>query len=268
MSQIDPKSVSFPSLPIVTPDLPRRSRRDKYGGLFYLGITGLIVVVTLLSWFGYRMWSLRDVWTNIYVLHDADKPEEARVQAAFDLSRDPRVEQGQLWEMSLRRGLPDLARYILGEGVGADLVAENPWDYASAVALSPEWPGWLRLVLVRPLAYAATRGHAISRELLGELCRKNDPNDPIIRLWALYALAVENKPDPQTMIEIERVAGTEGPNRELAQLLLSAVHSDESKRVEILDQATLWLRTHHPEASRLWRGWTVHDRKLVHATSD
>jgi hypothetical protein len=263
----DPSEASrpnFPSLPIVTPDVPRRSRQDKYGALFYLGITGLVVLVALLGWFGYRIWSLRDVWTNIYVLHDAEKPEEARVQAAFALSRDPRVEQGQLWEMSLRRGLPDLARYVLGEGIGADLVAENPWDYAQAVAFSPDWPGWLRLVLARPLAYATTKGHDVSREVLGDLCRQDDP---VIRLWALYALAVESRPDPQTVVEIEKAAQAEGPNRELAQLLLSAIHSHEQKRIEILDQATLWLRTHHPDARRVWWGWTVQDQRLVHARS-
>jgi hypothetical protein len=259
----DPSEASrpkFPTLPIVTPDAPRRTPRDKYGALFYLGITGLVVLCALVGWFGYRIWSLRHVWSNIYVLHDAEKPEEARLQAAYALSRDPRVEQGQLWEMSLRRGLPDLARYVLGEGIGADLVAEDPWDYASAVALSRDWPGWLRLVLVRPLAYATTKGHDVSREMLGELCRQDDP---VIRLWALYALAVESRPDPQTVVEIERVAQTEGPNRELAQLLLSAVRADEAGRLAILDQATVWLRSHHREASRLWQGWTVRDQTLV-----
>jgi hypothetical protein len=251
---------NFPTLPIVTPDVPRRSRRDRYGALFYLGITGLVVLSALIGWFGYRMWSLRDVWSNIYVLHDAEKPEEARVQAAYALCRDLRVEQGQLWEMSLRRGLPDLARYVMGEGIGAELVAENPQEYASAVARSPDWPGWLRLVLARPLAYATTKGHDVSRELLGELCRQDDP---VIRLWALYAIAVESRPDPQTVVEIEKVAQAEGPNRELAQLLLSAVRSDEAGRLAILDQATLWLRSHHHEASRLWRGWVVRDQTLV-----
>jgi hypothetical protein len=264
MNSSDTNSSSFPGLPIVSPDLPQRSQRQKYGALFYLGITGLAVVVMLVGWFGYHVWSFRDVWTNVYVLHDADQPEERRVQAAFTLSRDPRVEQSQLWEMSLRRGLPELARYVLGEGIGTKLVAEDPGGYVSAVAMSPDWPGWLRLVLVRPLAYAATEGHTISREMLGELCRQNDP---VIRLWALYALAVLNRPDPQTVVEIERVAQAEGPNRELAQLFLTAIHTDEPHRLETLDNATRWIRSHHPDASRLWRGWKVQDSTLARSAS-
>ena len=85
-------------------------------------------------------------------------------------------------------------------------------------------------------------GAAVPYELLGELCRQDDP---VIRLWARYAIAVESRPDPQTVVEIEKVAQAEGPNRELAQLLLSAVSADEARRLAILDQATLWLRNHH-----------------------
>jgi hypothetical protein len=260
MNSSDTNHPAFPNLPIVNPDLPRRSRRDKYGTLFFLGIAGLAVLTALVGWFGYKMWSLRDVWANVYVLHDGEQPEEARVQAAFALSRDPRVEQDQLWEMSLRRGLPDLARYVLGEGIGAKQVAEDPYGYVAAVAMSPQWPVWLRLVLLRPAAYAATEGHALSREMLGELCRQGDP---IIRLWALYALAVQERPDPQTVVEIERVAQADGPCRELAQLFLSAIHADQPRRLAILHEATLWNRSHHPDASRIWRGWTVRDQRLV-----
>jgi hypothetical protein len=265
MNTSNSEKSSFPTLPIVTLDPPQRSQRDKYGTLFYLGILGLAVALSVVGWFGYRMWALRDVWANIYVLHDAGEPEERRVQAAFALSQDPRVEQSQLWEMSLRRGLPGLARYLLGEGIESKFVAEDPGGYVSAVAMSPDWPSWLRLVLVRPLAYAATDGHTISREMLSELCRQNDP---IIRLWALYALAVQNRPDPQTVVEIEKVAQAEGPNRELAQLFLSAIHSDEPHRPELIDKATVWVRAHHPDAGRLWRGWVIQDRRLIRVRSE
>jgi hypothetical protein len=265
MNSTNPNPSSLPSLPIVTPDLPRRSQSDKYGSLFYLGISGLIVVITFVGWFGYRTWMLRDVWANVYVLHDAREPEASRIQAAFHLSRDPRVEQGQLWEMSLRRGLPELARYILAEGIGSKLVAEDPTGYTTAVVMSPDWPAWLRLVLLRPLAYAATAGHTISREKLGELCRRDDP---IVRLWALYALAVQNQSDPQTVVEIEHVAQADGPNRELAQTLLSAIHSEEAQRFALLDQATAWNRTHHPDASRLWDGWIIRDQRPAKAEAE
>ena len=255
---------NFPSLPIINAPVPGRSQREKYGSMLYLGTAGLFVVFALVGWFGYRFWTMRDVWAQVYVLHDAKATDEARLQAAFTLSRDPRVEQRQLWEMSLRRGLPELARYILAEGIGTELVAEDPQGYVSAVALSPDWPSWLRLVLTRPMAYAATAGHTISRETLAELCRKDDP---IIRLWALYALAVQIKPDPQTVVMIEKASQEGGPLKDLADLFLSALRADETKRPAFLDRATEWNRSHHPEASRLWQGWTIRDGKLVRAPS-
>jgi hypothetical protein len=250
----------FPSLPIVSPDVPRRTQREKYGATLYLGLAGLLIILALVGWFGYRFWTMRDVWARVYVLHDAKASEEARLQAAFALSRDPRVEPRQLWEMSLRRNLPDLARYILADGIGTALVAEDAQGYVSAVALSPDWPSWLRLVLARPMAYAATAGHTISRETLSELCRQDDK---ITRLWALYALAVQSNPDPQTVVMLEKASSEGGPLKELADLFLSALRADESRRPEILDRATAWNRAHHPEAARVWQGWAVQGGKLV-----
>jgi hypothetical protein len=261
MNSSEPKRSAVPSLPIINnPLAPARSQREKYGTLFCLGILGLIVLVTLVGWFGYRVWLLRDVWAKIYVLNDAREPEARRIQAAFSLGHDPRVEQRQLWDLSLSRGLPELARDILAEGIGAELVAEDPQGYVTAVAHSPDWPDWLRLALARPMAYAATRGHAISRERLGELCRLDDP---ILRVWALYALAVQSRPDPQTAVEIERVAKSSAPQHELAELLLAAIRTDEARRLEILDRATLWNREHHPATARLWQGWAVREGTLV-----
>jgi hypothetical protein len=250
----------LPSLPIVTPDPPARSAREKYGTLFYAGCIGLVGLLALLSWFAYRAWTLREVWANVYVLHDAARSDDDRIQAAFSLSRDPRVEQAQLWELSLRRDLPELARYVLAEGIGTELVASDPQGYVSAVARSEDWPDWLRLVLARPLAYASTKGHAISRERLGELCRRSDT---ILRVWALYALAVQPRPDPQTVVEIEQVARSSGPEHELAERLLAAVRVGETERIAILDEATLWNREHHPDASRLWKGRAVRGGRIV-----
>ena len=157
MNSSEPNRSSFPSLPIINnPQAPARSQREKYGTLFYLGILGLIVLVTLVGWFGYRVWSLRDIWAKVYVLIDAREPEALRIQAAFSLGHDPRVEQKQLWDLSLRRGIPEFARDILAEGIGAELLAEDPQGYVTAVARSPDWPDWLRLALARPTAYAAT----------------------------------------------------------------------------------------------------------------
>ena len=202
MNFSDPNLLQVPSLPIINPELPRGARgkvrlpvlpgdRGAGGpgdarGLVWL--SGVVVTRRLGQ--------------------DLRAERCPRTRSAADSGRLPPwprrpVEQRQLWDLSLRRGLPELARAILAEGIGDDLVAEDPQGYVTAVARSPDWPDWLRLALARPMAYAATRGHAISRERLGELCRLNDP---VLRLWALYTLAVQPRPDPQTVVEIERVA--------------------------------------------------------------
>jgi hypothetical protein len=256
---------SLPSLPIVSPDPPKRSEHQKYGSLYVAGLAGLVIVTLLVGWFGYRAWSLRDVWAKVYILHDTARTEDERIQAAFELARDPRFEQRQRWETSLRLGLPDLARYLLAEGVGSELVAEDPQAFVSAVARSQDWPDWLRLALTRPLAVASTEGHTISRERLGELCRLGDP---VIRLWALFALAVQPRPDPQTMVEIEQVShDAAAPEHELAGMLLEAIRGRQGDRLTILARAADWNREHHPETLRLWRGWRLVEGRLEH-TSD
>ena len=113
---------SFPSLPIINAPVPGRSQREKYGSMLYLGIAGLFVVL------GPRR------LVRLSVLDDARRlgrrstcfttprrPTRRGCRRPSRLSRDPRVEQRQLWEMSLRRGLPELARYILAEGIGTEL---------------------------------------------------------------------------------------------------------------------------------------------------
>ncbi len=245
----------FPSLPIVTPDPPRKSQAEKYGLALYLGLGGLVVLLALIGWFGWRVWSMRPVWRNVYVLNDRQAPTELRIQAALDLSRDHRVEPRQLWDLSLHRDLPPLARYILAEGISADLVAADPLGYASAVARSEDWPEWLRLVLARPMAYAASQGHTLSRERLAELCRLDDPQ---LRLWALYALAMQSRPDPAPKAKILRLADEPGPDRELAQLFEKALSApDAPGRALILDEATAWTRARHPAVRPLWDGWTL-----------
>jgi hypothetical protein len=255
---------SFPSLPIVTPDPPPRTQTEKYGLLLYIGFGGLVVLLYLIGWFGYRVWAMLPVWRNVYVLNDAKAPEGSRIQAAFDFSRDPRVEPRQLWDLCLHRDLPDLARYILAEGISADLVAADPQGYASAVARSEGWPDWLRLVLTRPMAYAATRGHALSRERLAELCRLGDPQ---LRLWTLYALALQPHPDPDTKAEIEKLASEPGPDRDLARIFEKALAAEGPGRLDALDEATYWTRSHHPGASRLWNGWNLNDSRIERAAS-
>ena len=76
--------------------------------------------------------------------------------------------------MSLERDLPDLARYLLAESVSAGLSRpRSPNVRVTAVARSPDWPDWLRLLLARRLTYGAGRGYAIPREALDELAGGN-----------------------------------------------------------------------------------------------
>jgi hypothetical protein len=257
----DPLRTTFPALPIVTPDPPQRAQREKYGSLFYLGIAGLFVVLALVGWFAYGVWSLRDVWAHVYVLHDRQRPEAERIQAAYALSHDRRVTDRQLWDISLRKDLPPLARYVTAEALTAEAVAADPRGYVISVARSEGWPDWLRLLLVRPLAYAAARGDPLPREPVQELVQNPDP---ALSLWAAFAaLAHAPDPDPATLARIENVVRADGPNRELARLLLGALQSPAKQQQGLLDEATQWLRTHHPGAARLWAGWEIRAPSLV-----
>ena len=151
MSQFDNGPFKFPTLPILSPaevlPPPRLSQREKYGGLFYVGIAGLVLLCLMVGWFAYGFWSLRDVWEDVYVLHNPKRTEADRVQAAFRLSHDPRVNDGQRMEICLRRDVPDLARYLLAEAISTDAVASDPRSFSLAVARSSDWPDWLRLLL-------------------------------------------------------------------------------------------------------------------------
>jgi hypothetical protein len=258
-----PSGFKFPVLPIVSPgeDQARLSTREKYGGLFYLGVVGLAILVTLVAWFAWGAWSLRGVWSNVYVLHDRNRPDPARIQAAYALSRDPRVNQRQYWDISLRRSLPPLARYVLAEALTAEAVQSDPRGYALAVARSEGWPVWLRLLLTRPLAYAAAHGVPIPVSALREL--RDRGYDPAINLWVDFALAASRPPDGEARAALARAAASEAPDRAHAQMLLDALSAEGSEQIRRLDEATLWLRTHHPDAASVWAGWRVEGERLV-----
>ncbi len=166
----------FPILPIVTPDPPPRSRSqaERFGALFYLGVVGLIVLLTLVGWFGWSVWTLRSIWWNVYVLHDPKRPDADRNAAAYAFSHDPAVNQRQLWDVALRKDLPPLARYVVAEGLTDEAAAADPKGYGLAVVRSEGWPDWLRLLLLRPLAYRAAAGHPLPREALAELRQTRD----------------------------------------------------------------------------------------------
>lgn len=255
-----PREVVFPSLPIVTPDPAPRSAREKYGGLFTFGLAGLFVLVLLLTWFAYGVWAMRDVWRNVYVLHDARRPEAERIEAAYALSRDPRVNQRQRWDICLRKSLPPLARYVVAEGLTADAVADDPRGYALSVARSEGWPDWLRVVLARPLAYASGRGSPVAREPLVELSKSADP---AVSLWARFALAASTDGDSEAGASLENESHRDGPYREFARLLFDALKCRYDERTAALDRATRWLRDHHPDCARLWAGWEVRAGHMV-----
>jgi hypothetical protein len=258
-----PSGFNFPVLPIVTPgeSEPRLSARDKYGGLFYLGVIGLAILVTLVAWFAWGAWSMRAVWSNVYVLHDRTRPEAERIAAAYALSRDPRVNQRQYWDICLRRPLPALARYLLAEALTAEAAASDPRGYALAVGRSEDWPVWLRLLLARPLAYAAAQGVPIPSRELREL--RDRHHDPAIDLWVDFALAASRPADGEARAELARAAASDIPDRALAQKLLDALWSEGTERTRRLDEATRWLRTHHPEALKVWAGWRLDGERVV-----
>jgi hypothetical protein len=241
--------ISFPKLPILDSVPPPRTQREKYGGLFYLGIGGLAVLVLMIAWFGYRAWQLRDVWALVYTLHDPKRSDGERIESARRLSLDRRVSDRQLMEMCLRRDLPERARYMLAEAVRTEAVAHNPREYALSVALSQDWPDWLRLVLARRLAYGATRGYAIPELALTELSKHTDP---MIRLWALYTLAEMPGLKTDAAAKLAEAARTPDDNGKLATMLLEARDGPPDERERRLDEATIWLRHHHPPAASIW----------------
>jgi hypothetical protein len=258
---IDSTNSQFPTLPIVTPDPPRRSAQEKYGSLFYLGVAGLVVIAGLVGWFAWNAWALRAVWGNVYALHDEGRSEASRINAAYALSHDLRINQRQLWDISLRKPLPPLARYVVAEALTAEAAVADPQAYGAAVARSEGWPAWLRFLLTRPMAYAAALDLPVARRSLAELAENPDH---ATALWARFALAVGPEGDPRSASALRLAAASEGPDRALAGLLVDALDATrEPERRKALNDATVWLRVHHAEAARLWNGWEERDGHLV-----
>lgn len=248
---------AFPTLPIVTPDPPaaaRRSVSERYGTLFYLGLGGLALLVVMVGWFAVSAWNARSLWINVYILHDESRPDSERIEAAYRLSRDPKVNQRQLWDIALRKPLPPLARYVVAEALTAEAAVADPHAYGTAVSRSEGWPDWLRLLLLRPIAYAAAMGLPVDRPSLQELSRNAEPS---IGLWATAALALGPVGEREARDALVKAARSEGPLRELASILSQAAESrNERARLDLLDQATRWLRSGQPDISRLWAGWS------------
>jgi hypothetical protein len=264
MSDLPDKPFKFPDLPILSSGPPApppaRGQREKYGGLFYLGIGGLVVMVLLVGFFAYGVWTHRDLWADVFTLHDARRPVADRIQAAFRLSRDPRLSDAQLQQMALERDLPELARYLLAEAVSTEAVAHDPRAFALEVAKSPGWPDWLRLLWARRLVYGSARQYAIPRDAVLELSRHDDL---MIRAWALAAFAASPNAAPEAAAELDQAAQAPGEAGQLAARLSAALKAPAPTREPQLDDATEWMRRHHAQAAEVWRGWELKDGKLV-----
>jgi hypothetical protein len=218
-------------------------------------------LVGLILWFAHGVWRLRDVWSDVYVVHDPLRTEAERVEAALRLCHDSKLSDSQLMETCLRRGLPDLARYLLAEAVSTEAVAQDPRGYALAVARSPDWPDWLRLVLARRLAYGAARGYAIPRDALEQLAHHSDP---MIRLCAACALAMAADATAPQPNQLEVAARAPDEHGEFAGMLLKVLAAPPGERERRLDEATIWLRHHHGQSAKIWRGWEIRDGRLIH----
>jgi hypothetical protein len=151
--------------------------------------------------------------------------------------------------MSLQRDLPDRARYALAESVPTSVVGYDPRTFALAVARSPNWPVWLRLLYTRLLTFSAAKQYGIPPEALKQLA---DGPDAMTRIWAAAALLFLPEPPAGLSEQIEQAAKLPGPEGELSRRLLEAVHAPAEQRAVILDSATEWLRHNHPDAVRIW----------------
>ena len=167
---------------------------------------------------------------RLYVLHDRSAPEPDRVQAAFRLSRDPRVD-----DTAADGDVPETRPARSGALPAGRGGFDRRWSrmirgFALAVARSPDWPDWLRLLLARRLAYGAGRGYADPREALDRARRALRPDDrPLGELRPEPCCRI---PKPQAVAELEKAAHLTGPAGELATRLLEAdsLHRRRSER--------------------------------------
>ena len=253
-----PGRPSFPDLPIVTPDPPRLTLREKYGSLYYLGVGGLILTVVMVATFGYGIWATRELWSAFLILADPSRPESDRAVAAWVMTHHPAANDVQRMEFAFNKELPDRVRYIIAEGLTTDAIRSDPKGYALQVAKSEGWPNWLRLVMIRPMAYGVGEGYRIAWEPLDSL-RKN--GDQAVALWATYTRAAMGPGDPAAAADLDSAARRPGFYQPLAMLLDAALKADGPARTRKLDEATAWLRQFHPIIAPFWKGWDVRDGK-------
>ena len=254
-----PSPPPFPTLPIVTVDPPKMSQREKYGAFFYLGIAGLLISLALVGRFAWDTWAMRDVWQNVYVLHDEKRPADERIRAAYALSRDGRFVAQQRWDIALRRPLPDLARYLVAESLPTDLAKADPPEFARVVAFSEGWPEWLRLLGLRAMAAASAEGTTFPGDALDGLAKHTDP---LFAAWADYIRSVSDDGDRAAAARLRDRAAGSGSEARTARELAGAIEAGSFERTAHLDAATRLIRTESPEAARVWDGWAERDGRL------
>lgn len=242
----------FPQLPIVQlTEVERKTTAEKYGSFYYVSAIGLIAFMGLIVWFAWSAWTMRDVWASVYTLHDASRSEADRINAARMLAADSRVNQRQLYDISLRRDLPPLARAIAAQALTSEAIRDDPRAYALAVARSEGWPDWLRLLMLRPLAEGAGEGLAINQEALREL---SEHADPVIRRWAEYTIAESIPDDPGPIRLLTQAAERGDAQSPLASRLLEALKARGDHRARLLRGADDWTRANHSQLSAVLRG--------------
>ncbi len=84
----------------------------------------------------------------------------------------------------------------------------------------------------------------------------------MIQDWAAYALAVRSVARPQDLELLEKKAEDPSDSGKLATFLRGALHAGEYRESR-LDRASEWMRSHHPQAARMWQGWGETEGRIV-----
>ena len=118
------------------------------------------------------------IWAGVYGPERPETcPESERIEAAWALSRHPAANDRQRIGSALDRKRPagPLARYVVAEGLTPEAIRADPKGYALMVAKSEGWPDWLRLLLVRPLAYGGSRARDTGSPGSRSTCLRKNP---------------------------------------------------------------------------------------------
>lgn len=240
------KDGEFPQLTILNdlpqPAQPRLSTAQKYGSLFWLGISGLVVSLLLVGWFTIQLWTMRDVWRAIYTLHEVSLPVDQRLAAAEVLIKDPRVEPSQLQPMIFRPTLPDKARYLIAEKMDKAVTTQDAAAMLKMLAgtgpNSP--PNWLRGHLARLAAVTIRQDNRFPAKAFEQLAADDDP---VVSAWAAWALANSHDPAVKEM-GLKKLNDKTAILPDLVAQLQNAVKSaDPGSRATALYDAKIRMRT-------------------------